>query len=411
MSRILLVGEVGDAGFAPLRTLHFAAVLPGAEVLDWRGAVVERALATRPAVVVTASNHGPTRAALRALSALDAAGHPPPHFWLDVAGDPFAEAQARAAFDPSPADVAAEAVAVWAPAIARADAFSTVTHAGRHALLGALGALGRLPLVPPGHEPVHVLPCATDFPDAAGPARPHGLHVALLGGFNTWFDDETLLAGLLLAMDRAPVQVTVLGGPIRGHHTLGYDRFSAGVASSRHAGRFNFRPWLPHHEIAAALAPCHVSICLDRPGPEAELGARTRVLHALHHGLRVLATGGAPVVRELVEAGLVEAVPAAHEGPDGMAAASLAETLLRPHGAPPEGLRTAWLTARSAIVVGRPLGAWAANPARTPAAPGADVLAAALTERDRARAELAALHASPTFRALDRLRRGLRRPR
>lgn len=411
MSRILLVGEIGDAGFAPLRTRHFAAVLPDAELIDWRGAVVERALTTRPAVVVTASNHGPTRAALQALEAIRAAGHPPPHFWLDVAGDPFAEAQARAATDPSPAAVAAESVVVWTAAIARADAFSTVSAPGRHALLGALGALGRLPLIPPGNEPVHVLPCATDFPDAAGPARAHGLHVALLGGFNTWFDDETLLAGLLLAMDRAPVQVTVLGGPIPGHHTQGYARFSAGVVASRHASRFSFRPWLPHDELAAALAPCQVSICLDRPGPEAELGARTRVLHALHHGLRVLATPGAPVVRELVEARLVEAVPAAHERPEGEAAAALAETLLRANGAPPEELRTAWLTARRAAVVGKPLADWAANPVRTPPAAGADVLAVALAERDRARAELAELRGSPTFRALDHLRRGLRRPR
>lgn len=405
MSRILLVGDTQDAGFAPLRTRHFAAVLGGAAVLDWREGVAKRAADLRPEVVVTAGNHGPTRAALAALQAMSAAGLPSPAFWLDVAGDPFAEAQARAAWDADPATIAAESVTVWAAALARADAFSTVCAPGRHALIGALGALGRLPLLAPGREPIHVLPCATDFPDEPGPARAPGLDVALLGGFNTWLDDETLLGGLLLAMDRAPVRVKVLGGPIPGHYSGGWERFVAGVRASPHAARFQLTPWPPHAALAEELASCHVTVCLDRPGPEAELGARTRVLYALHQGLRVLATPGSPIVRELVEAGLVEATPAGHSLPPGEAAHALAAALLNGGGAPPEDRRRAWLRERSATRLGEPLALWAANPVRTPHAAAAGALATALRERDRALAELAEVRRSPTYRALNRIHR------
>ena len=126
MSRVLLLGDTGDGGFAALRTRHFAAVLPGASVLDWRESVTDRAVQLSPDVVVTAGNHGPTRAAMRVLDALAAAGLPEPAFWLDVAGDPFAEAQAAAhATGAVAAEVAAEAQLVWGAAYARADAFSS----------------------------------------------------------------------------------------------------------------------------------------------------------------------------------------------------------------------------------------------------------------------------------------------
>ncbi|GDX83482.1 hypothetical protein LBMAG42_52930 [Deltaproteobacteria bacterium] len=403
MSGALLVGDLSDAGFAALRTRHFAAALVGGgelRVVDWRDDVAGAARAAGPAAVVTAGNHGPTRAALAALAALDATGAGPA-FWLDVAGDPFAEAQAFAAFSNEPAATAIEATAVWAAAYARADAFSTVCAPGRYAALGALGLLGRLPSFTPGEEPVYVMPCAAEFPDAPSPARGPGQHVALIGGFNTWFDDETLLAGLLLAMSRGPVEVTVAGGAIDGHHTEGFERFRAGALASSFAARFRFVGWVPHVELRDLLAPAHLTICLDRAGPEAELGARTRVLYALHQGLRVLATTRSPIVAEAAAASMVEAVPAACEVGALAAAEALAGAILRDRGAPAEAARRTWLNERSIAATSAPLRAWAADPQRSALAPHADVLAALQAERDALRTELTALRASPTFKVLN----------
>lgn len=402
MSGTLLVGDLGDAGFAALRTRHFAEALGGGalRVADWRSDVVGAAREHRPDMLVTAGNHGPTRAALAALAALGEDAKRTA-FWLDVAGDPFAEAQAFAAFSNQPAAAAVEATAVWSAAYARADAFSTVCAPGRHALLGALGVLGRLPLFTPGEEPIHVLACAAEFPDAPGPARGAGHHVALLGGFNTWFDDETLLAGLLLAMARAPVRVTVAGGGIEGHHPEGFARFRAGALASSFAGRFHFVGWVPHASLGEVLAPAHLTVCLDRAGPEAELGARTRVLYALHQGLRVLATTRSPVVAEAAAAGLVYALPAACEVGAGAAAEALASAIARSGAAPAEDRRSAWLAERSVARTTAPLREWAAAPRRTAPAPSENVLASLQAERDSLRAELAAHRASPTFKVLN----------
>ncbi len=400
---MLVVGDRSDHGFAALRTRHFAeAVGDAAEVVDYREDVVEVARTLRPRALVTAGNHGPTRAALRILGEVD----PALPTWIDVAGDPFAEAQAAAGED-RPL-VAAEATAVWAPALARGDAFSTVCDAGRDALYGALGVLGRVPLWEAGREPLHVLPCAADFGDAPGEPRGPGLRVVLLGGFNTWFDDETLAAGLEVAMARADVTVEVFGGAIVGHHEAGFARFRDRALRGPWADRYRFRGWVPHAELALLTAGSHVTVCLDRPGAEARLGARTRVLYALHRGLRVLATPASPVVAEAVIAGLVEPLDVASHPGVGGGVEALAVALLEPRGAPPMWQREQWLAARSVAATTGALRQWAAAPARSVPAPAADALLALTLERDRARTALAEHRSTASFRLLDRVNRLLR---
>jgi hypothetical protein len=218
-----------------------------------------------------------------------------------------------------------------------------------------------------------------------------------------------VLAGLLLAMDRAAVHVDVFGGPIEGHYTAGHARFLAGAQASRHANRFHWHTWLPHGELAAATAACHTTVCMDRAGPEAELGARTRVLYALHLGLRVLATPGSPIVHELVGMGLVEPLDPAHALPAGRAAAALAEALLHPAGAPTAADRHAWLSRHSATALCAPLREWARAPLVAPSIPATSVLGAALQERDRALAELDGLRGTPTYQVLAAMHRQLRK--
>ncbi|MFN7143667.1 MAG: glycosyltransferase [Myxococcota bacterium] len=401
MTRLLLVGDGPlpaphdtDTDFAQLRLHQLFTALRAdhdVHVVDARRDDIGAALRElRPGAVVTAGTYAPTRAALAHV------GDEP--LCVDLPGDPFADAQMVAAFGGADA-IAAEARAVFVPALARADAFTTISPASRHALIGQLGVLGRTARTPLAYEWAHVTPIAWEFPGLAeAPPRAPGapVRVALVGGFNAWFDDETLLAGLLRAMDHGAVEVDVVGGPIPGHHTLGFARFAAGARASTHADRFRFHGRLPAADLARVLARCTVGVVLDRPGYEPELGSRTRMLLWLHQGLSVVATARCPLARELADGGWLREVPP--EDP-----AALADALLRPFPPLPD---RAPLRARYAVAATTAgLRAWAGRPARAPAAADADPLLALARERDALRAELAALRGSPTWRALDRLRR------
>ncbi|MDP2304536.1 MAG: hypothetical protein Q8P18_00745 [Pseudomonadota bacterium] len=401
MSRIALVGEGPlpgqgsvDTSFAQLRLAQFFAALRvdhDVHVVDARTDDVPLALRDlRPTAVVTAGTFGPTRAAVAALVEAP--------LCVDLPGDPFADAQMVAAFGGAE-DIAREARAVFVPALLRGDAFTTIAGPSRHALLGQLGLLGRIARTPPGEEWAFVTPVAWDFPGLAeAPRRAPGMpvRVALVGGFNTWFDGETLLLGLLHAMDRAPIEVVVVGGPIPGHHTQTWSAFAAGARASSHRGRFKFHDRLPPSELARVLGTCTVGVTLDRPGYEPELGSRTRLLLYLHQGLPIIATARCELARDMAAGGWLHAVPEAD-------AIALSDALLAPLSRLPD---RAPLRARYSIAsTTSGLRAWAARPMRRAVQGEADAMAALSTERDTLRETLAQVYASPTWRAMDRLRR------
>ena len=399
-----LIGDLSGAGFAALRTDHFRRLLPDARCVDWRDPDLDLALRSA-AALVTAGIFGPTRAALLAVR-----DRP---LWLDLPGDPFADAQA-AAHAPAPGahpGAPLEAAALFPAAIRRADAFSTIGERARLSLLGQLGITGRLAALPPGTDPVHVLPVAWLFPQPPRPPRPcppapsaaTPLHVALFGSFNTWYDDQTLLAGLLLALDTRPgaIRVCCIGGSVPGHYTAGYDRFRTGALASPHAAAFRFLPGLPPAALPAALAPCPLTVCLDRPGFEPLFGSRTRLLFALHQGITPLTTTRTALAAELCALG------AAHPLPPGDPHA-LARALLRPP-APPDPAIVQTVAARfDPDRTGAPLAAWAADPRRTAPDPeSADPVIGLLREREALRQELQDIRASRSWRLLAALRRVL----
>lgn len=339
--------------------------------------------------MVTAGAWGPTRAAVAAVTREP--------LCIDLPGDPFADAQAVAGF--SNADATADsAAATFIPALLRGDAFTTVSGPSRHALLGQLGLLGRLARTPPGSEWAHVTPIAWHFPgfvERAAPPPAGPVRVAIVGSFNTWFDGETLLEGLLRAMDRGPLTATCVDGAVPGHHTATWDAFVAGATASRHAARFELLPRQTSDRLAGLFARSHVGVCLDRAGYEPELGSRTRLLLYLHQGLRVVATARCELARDLAAGGYIEEVPSAD--PEALACALLGGRARRD----PAPLRARYgVTATTAG-----LRAWAAAPARRAVPGDAEPTAALRRERDALAGELAAVRGSPTWRALDRLRR------
>ena len=357
-------------------------------------------LEVEPDRVVSAGPFEPARVAALAV------GDEP--LFIDVPGDPFAEAQAKNAHrgERDHTDTMREA---WLPAYQRGDAFGTISNTQRAAVLGQLGLLGRLGANPAEHRWVEVLPAVYGFGALpGGPPRAREprseLVVALSGGYNTWLDTDTLLEGLLAAMDEVPeLSVLSTGGGIPGHHTATYDRFRDGALSSPHASRFTFHGWVPHHVLPALLSRAHLGITLDRPGAEAELGTRTRVLFFAQQGLGVVTTPRSDLTREL--AGLRMLLPT----PMGDAE-SLCRLLMRAWEEGDDGSRQArlqgYLMSRYALAPAtRGLRAWVERGGR--AQPGADPSTGLARELAIVRAELAQVHESPTWRASSGARRVL----
>ncbi len=404
MARIALVGEGPFPGsgstetrFAALRFDWFRTALADHQVVlfDSR-APVDRAAWTRAQrchAIVSAGVYGPTRTALQLVD-----DQP---LWIDLPGDPFADAQAVGALT-DPEAVAREAAAVFLPALARADAFSTISSRSRYSLLGQLGALGRLARTRPGEEWAYIVPIPWSFGTLPeGPRRAAGTtrRVLLAGSFNTWFDADTAFEALLLAMDAGPVEAHITGGPVAGHHVADYTRFEAAARASRHAARFHFHGWLEESALADVVAACDVLLCLDRPGFEPELGSRTRVLFALHQGLTVVATPRSELVHDLAGAGFVRPVPLSD--PTATAAA-----LLGAQSTPDRGP----LRARYGLdTVIAPLRAWAASPTRRRPAPEAGALLDLVHERDALIREIDRIRSTPTWRLLNRLTQVRRR--
>ena len=319
--------------------------------------------------------------------------------WIDVPGDPYAEAQAKSAHSGERGHTR-EMRAAYAQAMVRADAFSVVSRAQRHALLGQLGILGRLESAPVHRDWVHVLPVGYGFSDLRGrppKAKAAGeLVVALCGGYNTWTDGETLLQGLLLAMKHLPeMRVVSTGGAIPGHHNATYEAFRAQALSSPFAQRFTFHGWVPHKILPELLREAHVGLCLDRHGVEPELGSRTRVLFYLHQGLQVVATSRTELCEEL--AGLRMIQPVAQSSPTEVAEALV--DVARSSGVPRSVERAqSYLQERMApSQTFGPLIEWLKAPLRVER--GIDPTVEITEELQRVRAELAEVHATATWRA------------
>jgi hypothetical protein len=426
MSRVMLVGAgplpegwVRRVGFPQLRTHHFAHALaqaghevglvclrgddggPPSQVQgpiahtwdqstlrpDWIDGLRRLARDFDPELWVSAGPHLPLRCAelVRDLP-----------WWADLPGDPFAEAQARAArmaeepfIEPLPARPGRDHAAVALAALERADAFSVCSRPQAHALLGQLGAVGRLALSRPDRHWAAVIPPAWSFAQPSRDPRPRPpgapLVVALVGGFNTWLHEGAMLAGLLQAMDRGlPIRVRVTGGAIPGHHSAGWEAFRRGVEDSAHADRFELLGWVPQ---------------VDRPGAEPLLGSRTRLLFGLHQGLSLLATTPCALAADLAERGFLTPLPS----PDPQALADALEQSVA-KGCDGEAVRQGQRWAAEAFEpqrLAKPLLDWAAAPERAPAGRGgAHELS---TQLAQARSELAGIYATPTWRLLSTL--------
>ena len=328
--------------------------------------------------------------------------------WVDIPGDPFAEAQVKDTLNSSVAATATMAAA-YSASFARGDRFSAISSSQRAALLGQLGICGRLPSAPLEHNWVSVIPGAYAFgevtPKSVKDRTGDQLVVALVGGYNTWFDGDSLLEGLLLAMDKNDsLSVVSTGGSVPNHHNETYERFLEGALSSRHSEQFTFHGWLPHAKVFDVLEGAHVGVTMDRAGAEAELGARTRVIFFLHQGLEVITTTGSDFTKEMVDRGFALGVAV---GDSSGLADALGQLANQNSSGRVESAQRHLERHHSIEVLAVDLNEWVLAPSRVDSIE--TPLSLVSCELESTRGELRAVYSSITWRVLGRLFRALKR--
>ncbi len=228
--------------------------------------------------------------------------------WADLNGYSMGEAQARSRVLESEQCV----LPMWRElryALSRADVFSAASRRQRYALLGELGATGRLNRLTVGYEFVHHVP--NGVPPGRLPRKrrvlkgklvPEGSFVVLWsGGYNTWADVSTLVDALRLCMDSdESVWFVSLGGAISGHDEVTFGRFKGALRSAGIDDRCVFPGWVRTPEVPLYYLDSDVGINVDGECYETELGARNRITDMLHVGLPVVTTRGSEVT-ETVE--------------------------------------------------------------------------------------------------------------
>lgn len=235
--------------------------------------------------------------------------------WVDFFGDPFAEIQTKAELSPDAREENDTRMHhVWKlhlAALLRGDAFSALSRRQRHAVIGQLGAAGRLNRHTAGTDLVAAIPFAL-FPPDVPPAPDSGrlpggdFTVMWCGSFNTWMDVDALVGGLAGAVERNPrIRLLVVGGAIPNYHGDGFAQFQEGVRDAGIAHAVDIVGWQPLGEIRRLSARCCAGLNVDRPSYEALLGSRTRIVQFVAAGLPVISTVATELSEELRDAGLL----------------------------------------------------------------------------------------------------------
>lgn len=238
-------------------------------------------------------------------------------FWCDWFGHPMTERQSMARLYGSDEGLRDQWKYVLAPLL-RADRFSGCSWSQAHAILGELGACGRLNRHNDGVELVqNCLPAAlyatfekkeTVF---RGRKTPEDAFVVLwTGGYNTWADPETFAEALLSAMSRNPrIYFVSTGGAIAGHDEKTFASFHEKMLQSPYAERCYFAGWVKMERVPDFYLEADVAVNCGLPIYEGELGTRTRILDWGCARLSVISSLESELPRQLHEQGLIDGYP------------------------------------------------------------------------------------------------------
>ncbi|GFP31777.1 hypothetical protein HKBW3S42_00084 [Candidatus Hakubella thermalkaliphila] len=219
-------------------------------------------------------------------------------FWADLHGHAMAEAQAKAAVDKDDQFL----YNYWNQerhVIDKGDVFSCVSTPQLYAVIGELGARGRLNQYTNGYNFVHVIfEAIPETPLAYNRAALRGTEVARddfvvlwSGGYNTWADVDTLFRALEGAMKTNPkIKFLSTGGEIKGQDEVTYFHFLDLIRNSSCSANFIMKGWLPIEEARSYYLEADVGINIDQDIYEVRLGSKMRVMEWLWAGLPILST-------------------------------------------------------------------------------------------------------------------------
>jgi len=232
--------------------------------------------------------------------------------WADMNGHVMAEAQAKA-FIASDNRYLSHFWGMVRTIMPRGDVFSSVSNHQRFAMIGELGAFGRLTSETVGYEFVHMIENGMD-PEPLehrntvlrGSKVPGNAFVVLWsGGYNVWVDVDTLFAGLELAMAQDPtIYFVSTGGMIDGHDESTYPYFQELIEGSPHRDRYVLLGWRPKEEVTDYYFEADIGISIDRYMYEGLLGSKNRILDWFRAGLPTLAGELSEITTVLREKGI-----------------------------------------------------------------------------------------------------------
>jgi glycosyltransferase involved in cell wall biosynthesis len=220
-------------------------------------------------------------------------------FRADLFGHVMAEAQARAYMDGSDECL----FHYWNSEyniISAADVFSCVSSRQKYALIGELGAAGRLNRYTAGYNFTDVIPCGipeTGYRHTRKVIRgksgiKEGDFVVLwTGGYNTWTDVDTLFRGLIIAMKKNPdIKFVSTGGEIPEQDLKTYPHFLSMVNESFYKDRFIMKGWVPGEDVPNYYLEADAGINIDKDIYEVRLGSKNRIMDWFRAGLCVLSS-------------------------------------------------------------------------------------------------------------------------
>lgn len=304
--------------------------------------IAEWVLKEKPIALVSTTD-AINRAVARAKIIMEEKVAAPP-LWMDINGHPMAERQELSRVHSCDVGL----IDQWkylVPALLEGDHFSVCSTPQKFALIGELGAIGRLNQWTSGHDLVSVIPPAPVYheqPPAANATLPVFLSqlnekdfmLLWTGGFNTWVDEQTLFEGVEKAMEQnASIQFVLTGGAIQGHDERTFQKFRERVGASPHKGRFHFAGWVSLEDLAAyyeRAAKRGAAINCDRFTYEALLGCRNRLFSWARFGVPIITTALSEITRLLAERKLAETFPAGDTE-------ALANSLIKLAGEPETG--------------------------------------------------------------------------
>ncbi|MFZ3085930.1 MAG: glycosyltransferase, partial [Candidatus Hydromicrobium sp.] len=220
-------------------------------------------------------------------------------FWADLFGHVMAEAQARAYIDDDDECL----FHYWNSEyniISNADIFSCVSSRQQYALIGELGATGRLNKYTSDYDFTNIIPCGLPLEEYShtkkvfrgrDSIKKDDFVVLWTGGYNTWTDVDTLFKGMILAMEKnSKIKFVSTGGEIPEQDMKTYPRFLSMINSSPYKERFVMKGWVAGEDVPNYYLEADVGINIDKDIYEVRLGSKNRILDWFRAGLCVLSS-------------------------------------------------------------------------------------------------------------------------